>query len=235
MKTAGLTGCQAGWLLISLDDRSSVYRFLEGSSLLEEQFELFDRLLVNIPIGLHEERYGRTCDRLLRERLGDGLREEVVEPPSRLSLNAPTYVEANMQSFEITGETLSLKSWTLTPGIRTLDGLLRREERWKKRVLESHPELILSRLNGQVIFQKKGTRKGLRHRLDLIAGEAPVFGDFFREIKEKYRRNEIEEVDIVHAGALALAARLSAEQPLRTLPDPPETDSFGLPMAIHYV
>ena len=59
--------------------------------------------------------------------------------------------------------------------------------------------------------------------------------DFFRDIKEEYRRNQVEEDDIVDAMALALFALRSIDKPVKTLPEDPPKDSTGLPMAIHYV
>ncbi|MCC5941332.1 MAG: DUF429 domain-containing protein, partial [Balneolaceae bacterium] len=62
-----------------------------------------------------------------------------------------------------------------------------------------------------------------------------IAADFFREIKEEYRRNEVEEDDIVDAMALALAAKWSPEKGIKTIPEEPDVDSTGLRKAIHFV
>jgi predicted RNase H-like nuclease len=91
------------------------------------------------------------------------------------------------------------------------------------------------KMNGGMIYQKKNTKKGIKHRLELLKDLEKISDDFFRDIKEEYRRNEVDEDDIVDAMALAWAAKKSAETDIKTLPDPPEKDSAGLTMAIHYI
>jgi predicted RNase H-like nuclease len=105
----------------------------------------------------------------------------------------------------------------------------------REKLFESHPELLFMNLNRGMIFQKKNTKKGLRHRLDIMKEHEPSVSDFFREIKEEYRRNEVEEDDIVDSMVLALAANHSVKKGIKTIPEEPPVDSKGLKMAIHYV
>ncbi|HAW81416.1 MAG TPA: DUF429 domain-containing protein, partial [Balneola sp.] len=90
-------------------------------------------------------------------------------------------------------------------------------------------------LNQGEIFQKKNLKKGIKHRLGLIEEEEPVVDDFFRDIKEEYRRSEIAEDDIVDAMVLALFAKWSKEKPLKTIPSDVEKDAMGLPKAYHFI
>ncbi|MEX0771426.1 MAG: DUF429 domain-containing protein [Balneolaceae bacterium] len=235
MKTAGIDGCKAGWILISFDRDSSGYEILRTDRELEDAFSEHDRIFIDIPIGLNDEEYHRECDELLRKKLGPEYASSVFSPPIRPALHAPTYVEANMQSYEFTGKKLSLQAWNITPKVKTVDELLRKEKNWQEKVLESHPELLFMNLNGGMIYQKKNTKKGLKHRLDLIAAREKAAADFFREIKEEFRRNEVEEDDIVDAMALAYAAKKSEEEAIKTLPENSPEDSKGLKMAVHYV
>ncbi|MGD8427278.1 MAG: DUF429 domain-containing protein, partial [Balneolaceae bacterium] len=104
------------------------------------------------------------------------------------------------------------------------------------KVFESHPELLFQKLNGgNVILQKKATKKGLRHRLGLLKKHSQYADDFFRDIKEEYRRNQVDEDDIVDAMSLALFALRSVDGDMKTLPEDPPVDSTGQRMAIHYV
>ena len=105
----------------------------------------------------------------------------------------------------------------------------------KEKVFESHPELLFQTLNGGMIFQKKNLKKGIRHRLELIKDEEPVADDFFRDIKEEFRRNEVQEDDIVDAMVLAYYAKKSEVEGIKTIPEEVEYDSEGLPKAIHFV
>tara|TARA_R100001143_G_C3350235_1_gene129083 strand:- start:1057 stop:1761 length:705 start_codon:yes stop_codon:yes gene_type:complete len=234
LKTAGIDGCKAGWILFSLDE-TKLYKIIRTEDELKEELETYDRIFIDMPIGLEDEVYTRECDALLRKKLGPDYAASVFSPPIRPALNAPSYVEANMQSYEYTEKKLTIQSWNITPKIKILDEFLTEIPELKDKVLESHPELLFMNLNRGKIFQKKNTKKGLRHRLDLIKEHEPIAADFFREIKEEYRRNEVEEDDIVDSMVLALAAHQSVEKGIKTIPSEPPVDSKGLKMAIHYV
>lgn len=236
MKTVGIDGCRAGWIAISLDEGEAGYWLLESDKELGETFEKFDRIFVDVPIGLEEENYVRDCDRQLREVLGPDYQSSVFNPPLRPALHAPTYAEASMTSYEITGKKISIQAWNITPNIKTVDQYLQNNEDLREKIFESHPELLFQKLNGgNSILQKKATKKGLRHRLDLLKDQSKYADDFFRDIKEEYRRNQVDEDDIVDAMVLGLFAKRSIDETLKTLPEDPPQDSTGLPMAIHYV
>lgn len=224
----------AGWLFVTFDENPH-YEVIRTDESLKEFLDGYDRVFIDMPIGLEDEKYTRHCDELLRKKLGSEYSSSVFSPPIRPALHAPSYVEANMQSFEITEKKLTVQAWNITPKIRTLDTFLLEDESLSEKVLESHPELLFMNLNGGMIYQNKKTKKGLRHRLDLVSHHEPIAADFFRQIKEEYRRNEVAEDDIVDAMALALAAKHSVEKGIKTLPEKPTVDSEGLPMAIHYV
>lgn len=234
MKTAGIDGCKAGWLLISFTQGEEKYQVIRTDEELKAAIAYYDRIFIDIPIGLEDEAYSRECDQLLRQELGAEYAPSVFSPPIRPALDAPSYAEANLICYEFTGKQLSLQAWSITPKIKTLDRLLRQQVEWRHKVLESHPEFLFQQLNGGMIFQKKNLKKGIRHRLELIKEQKPVADDFFREIKEEYRRSEVGEDDIVDAMALAYFAFKSESDGIRTLPDPTPVDSEGLPKAIHY-
>lgn len=235
MKTLGLEGCRAGWIAISLDEEGAGYWLLESHDELEEYFRGYDRVFVDIPIGMTEDRFTRECDAELRRVLGEQYASSIFTPPIRPALNAPTYAEASMISYEATDKKVTIQAWNIAPYIRAVDNLLQREESFRDKVFESHPELLFQILNGgNSILQMKETKKGLRHRLGLLKDQSPYADDFFRDIKEEYRRNQVDEDDIVDAMSLALFARRSMEGELKTLPEDPPEDSTGLTMAIHY-
>jgi len=234
LKTAGIDGCKAGWILITFDE-NPYYKVLRTDEELAGAFAEFDQIFIDIPIGLENENYTRECDRHLREKLGAEYASSVFSPPIRPALHAPSYVEANIQSYEFTGQKLTVQAWNITPKIKTVDTLLKKDPALRGKVLESHPELLFMNLNGGMIYQKKNTKKGLRHRLSLVADHEEIAADFFRDIKEEFRRNEVAEDDIVDSMALALAAKQAKNSKIKTLPENPPKDSEGLPMAIHYV
>lgn len=236
MKTIGLDGCRAGWTAISLDKDNAGYWLLESKKEFKDVFDAYDRIFIDVPIGLEDERPMRECDKLLREQLGPGYQASVFNPPIRAALHAPTYGEASMVSYEATEKKISIQAWNITPNIKLVDQLLQQNGEYRQKVFESHPELLFQVLNGgSSILQKKATKKGIRHRLGLLKKHSPYADDFFRDIKEEYRRNQIDEDDILDAMVLALFALRSLDDTIKTIPQEPDTDSTGLPMAIHYV
>ena len=235
MRTAGIDGCKLGWILISFDEGQEHYEVLSDQEELESVLGDYDRIFVDMPIGLQEDEYTRTCDLELRKVLGSEYSSSVFSPPIRPALYAPTYAEANLTSFEYTEKKLTLQSWNITPKIKMLDELLQKHDGWGEKVLESHPEWLFQNLNDGMIFQKKNLKKGIRHRLELLIQENEWAGEFFRVIKEEYRRADVGEDDIVDAMVLAYYANQSVARGLRTIPNEPPKDSKGLPMAIHFV
>lgn len=236
MKTLGIDGCRAGWMAISLDEEGAGYWLLETDQELKEYLGEFDRIFIDVPIGLTEEAYVRECDEELRNVMGSDYKASVFNPPIRPALYAPTYAEASMTSYEITGKKISTQAWNITPNIKTVDRFLQDDEKLREKVFESHPELLFRILNGNnSILQKKATKKGLRHRLKLLKDRSEYADDFFRDIKEEYRRNQVDEDDIVDAMALAWFALQSVEKEMKTLPEDPPIDSTGLQMAVHFV
>lgn len=235
MKTAGIDGCKSGWLFMSFDEGNERYELLRSDAELEAKLLETDRVFIDMPIGLEDEEYTRECDRLLRKEVGSDYSSSVFSPPIRPALVAPSYVEANMISYEYTEKKLSLQSWNITPKILLLDELLSTHAELSKKILESHPEHLFQILNKGMIYQKKNLKKGIKHRLSLVEENEPVVDDFFRDIKEEYRRNEVAEDDIVDAMVLALFAKWSIEKPIKTIPSEVEKDSKGFPKAYHFV
>src|SRR5699024_4253131 len=109
--------------------------------------DAYDRIFIDVLIGLGDEKYTRECDVLLREVLGSDYRASVFNPPVRPALHAPTYAEAFMTSYEITQKKISIQAWNITPKIKTVDQLLQDNELYRDKVYESHPELVFQNLN----------------------------------------------------------------------------------------
>lgn len=236
MKTVGIDVCAAGYLAISLDEEDAGYQLLETEADMHRCLQNNDHIFVDIPVGLEEDQKTRECDMLLREKLGADYKESVIDPPVREAIFAPTYGEASMISYEKMEEQITMQSWSLSPQIRSLHNYLEKNEADREHIYESHPELLFQILNGgDVILQKKATKKGLRHRLNLLKEYSKYADDFFRDIKETYRRNQVEEDKIIDAMVLALFALRSVAEPVKTLPEEPPKDTLGLPLAIHYV
>lgn len=236
MKTVGIDSCPIGWLAISFGSDQTPFRVLKGQEDLRDAFEQFDRIFIDIPVGIPEENYTRVCDDNLREELGSDYHSSVFNPPIRSALYAPTYAEACIQSYSRTNKKVSLQAWNISSKIKQVDQLLQDKEAFRRKVFESHPELLFKILNGwEPIKQKKQTDKGLKHRLNLMKKVQEKAESIYREIKDNFRRKEIREDDIVDAMVLAHFAQLANKGEIKQLPENPPKDTYGLSMAIHYV
>lgn len=191
--------------------------------------------VTNLPLGLEELKIWRPCDLELRVLLDDSDGQWVVPPPVQLLLTAPSFAEANMLYLEQVGRELSVATWALVPGVRRIREWAESQSGLKERLFQCHPERVLMNLNGQKIFQHPGTRRGLRHRLDLLSNSGEHWMDLYRETKEEYRRNEIEEVEILQLLTLAHAAERIADGEGSPLPESPDRDDDGFLMSIHDV
>lgn len=80
MKTAGIDGCKAGWILISFDEGAEKYEVLRDKEALKQAFEEYDRIFIDMPIGLEDEDYTRKADELLRKKLGGEYASSVFSP-----------------------------------------------------------------------------------------------------------------------------------------------------------
>ena len=159
MKTAGIDGCRIGWILTTFTEGEAKFQIMNNNDDLKTAFEYYDRIFIDMPIGLEDEVYTRECDKQLRKELGAEYSSSVFSPHIRPALDAPTYAGANMTSFEWTEKKLSLQAWNITPKIKLVDRLLCENEEFKTKVFESHPELLFQQLNGGMIFQKKEFEK----------------------------------------------------------------------------
>lgn len=188
--------------------------------------------VTNLPLGLEESEIWRACDRELRELLGDSDGEWVTPPPVQALLDAPSFVEANMIYLDLFEKELSVSTWAMVPRVRQIREWAGARADTQKWLYQCHPERVLMKLNGQKIFQHPETRRGLRHRLDLLTDLDERWMDLYRETKEEFRRNEIEELEILNLLTLAHAGTriVMGEGELR--PESADLDDDGFPKAV---
>jgi predicted RNase H-like nuclease len=135
---------------------------------------------------------------------------------------------------EVTGRGLSIQAWQLASRIREVEACLRVTPRRMHVVVEAHPELAFHLLAGRSGRERrplapKRSAEGRRQRRDVlecILPSAPALLDAVA-----IPRREASPDDWVDA--LVLACVLYRDGGAITLlPDPPERDETGLPMAI---
>ena len=238
----GVDGCPAGWFYIALDATGEWCCGLVGS--LREIVELAskrDRVFVDIPIGLPDERNPdpRQCDlearRLLnRDRRGTllpvGKRRgtSVFPAPARETLDAKDYPDACAINQMVTGKKVAKQIFAIFNKIRDANQLLRDNASARAIVSEVHPELCFWGLNDRHPMQhNKKQLPGRNERLAVLQSCWPQAKSSWDEICSLYRRNEVAYDDITDAMVAAVIARANL---LNRFPEEPPRDAKDLPM-----
>jgi len=246
---AGVDGCPKGWV--------AAIRSITGA-LHVEVFPSFAALIdsmpadavvaVDMPIGLPEftRRGGRGPEALVRPLLGQR-QSSVFSIPSRAAVWAETatftsieaWYKAHSRASDIARETsdpprgVSIQAFAIFPKIREIDALLRERSALRARVHESHPEVAFWRLNGErpVATPKKIGGKvnpaGMDERRSMLADDG-LDADFVRRSPPAGAATD----DFLDACAMLTVAARIARGVAASFPEPPESDSLGLPIAI---
>lgn len=230
-----MDGCRAGWIAVSLWDGDWQHCLIRDSSHLLKFCATVSRLFIDIPIGLADDCASRTCDRLLRQRLGTRYSSSVFNPPIRAAVYASSYPEACSLNAARTSKKISKQSWNIVAKIRQIDELLVAYPTLRQTLFESHPELLFFQLNqAKTLLHKKRTLAGQEERLALLASAQENATLLFEEMRRTYLKRDMTDDDILDALVLAFSARRSLTEGFTALPNPPERDSQGIPMAIHF-
>ena len=215
----GVDGTRGGW----------VYCFMEDFKILD--VELFERFtlvpgstLVDIPIGLPENRE-RTCDVMARKLLSRRA-SSVFTVPCRKAVYQDSYAKALETNRLLVGKGFSRQFWNIVQKVREVDELMRKEEKARTLVKESHPELCFLAISGK-LMKSKHEKAGLEERLETLARYIP---DARERLIEVSRKQKIPLDDVIDATVLALS--LSFE--LVSIPETPEYDIYGIPMQITF-
>lgn len=233
MSAVGVDGCPGGWVAVELTPEGWRWEVAEEFATLLEAFPGARRLLIDIPIGLHEAgREERRCDRKARRLLGRPRSSSVFPVPLRPVLEVADHATASARQRKLGGRGLSIQSFHLTEGIRELDELLGHRPVGSTPVRESHPEVAFWALAGmRPMTHPKRKPAGRAERLVVLAGHEARTREIVVEALERYPRRLVAADDVIDALCLAITADRDR---LATLPAEPEMDSRGLPMEIVY-
>lgn len=245
---AGLDGCRGGWIA-AMWDGSGPLRLVRLDCLAD----LFDGLdaprlaAVDIPIGLPDRvgPKGRAPERLVRPLLG-GRQSSVFSVPSRAAVEAGlgpdeegTRYRAACATARATSDpprAVAKQSFHIFPKIAEADLLLRTQPPLRERLLECHPEVAFWALNGEKALdlpkKVKGRPfpEGIALRLRLLAA-AGIPTDALSAQTALALKAGLD--DLVDAAACLWTARRAMNGKALRFPDPPERDTYGLPVAIH--
>jgi predicted RNase H-like nuclease len=234
MIVVGVDGCRAGWLAVRLSRRGvSESQIFPDIAALWSAYRRADLILVDIPIGLPEAVNDRDCDRAARKILGPR-RASVFPVPCRPAVYAPNYDAAIKINEQLTGKRIFRATWNLIPRMRQVDELLQSEPRARMVIREAHPEVLFGGLNQgrPMAFAKKGAA-GEAERLEVLQRVYPRAKSLFLEMKETLPKGSAAPDDLMDALAAAVTGLVGGME-LKTLPENPERDTYGLPMEMVY-
>ena len=232
----GVDGCNAGWFYFAdAARREPDWGVVERIEELVTGADDSDRIFIDIPIGLPDgTEEQRLCDKEARRRLGRPRASSVFPAPVRAALAAETYEEAKRMSRQASGKQLSRQTFSIVPKVSEVDNLVRGSTKAQRIVREIHPEICLWALaGGSSMRHRKKTGAGFDERLALLERFHPSAGRDFVQIRAEFRCWDLADDDILDALAAAITASADPRA-LRTLPEVPATDSFGLPMEMVY-
>ena len=172
---AGIDGCPGGrWAVVIADNklRSLTVKVVEDLAPLIEDLRrgTLAAIAIDMPIGLLDDR-SRASDKEARALLGPR-RSSVFPTPLRCVLDAADYADACTRSRQASGKALSKQAFNLIPKIAELDALVHPAD--QDRLVEAHPELAFTRLNGEPPAESKHTPSGRRLRTELLHQELPA-------------------------------------------------------------
>jgi predicted RNase H-like nuclease len=236
MNYIGVDGCKKGWFYVSLDERDHWETDVTPDiQHLIDRFQEARLVLVDIPIGLREERpYERLCDKEARKVLGPKRGTSVFPALCREAVYASSREEAKRINKERTGRSLSEQSLAISLKIQEVDRLLSSSEVTRGLVREVHPEVCFWGLNGGIsMTYSKKTLEGFVERLGVLRKVYEECEECVKEALVKHKRQDVAKDDILDALAAAVTARFGFDV-LKTLPEAPEEDAKNLPMEMVY-
>ena len=222
----GVDGCSAGWVGALLEPGAPRPRVVVAPTIAELVAMVREstgiRVVgIDIPIGLPDSTI-RQADVLARRAL-PGKASSIFSTLTRSAYAAATRLEADAVNRELVGQGVGAQAFALRDKIVEVDAWLR--TRPTVTVLEIHPELSFTTMTGEPILASKKTDEGRSLRLEALAAAGIARPSVLQG--QGYAAD-----DVLDACAVAWSAARHANGRARSLPDPPEVFSDGIPAAI---
>lgn len=234
-RAVGVVPAGDRWLAAAVDRSALVEAVVsaEVGALWGRYGEVVERIVVGVPVGLHEEGDPtRECDERLRDVLGS--RAGVVPtPPVREATRRRRYPAARRVHDRLTGADLSEAAFAMAPAIAAVDELLQEVPDARALVRASHPELAYRAFAGEPTAHSRATAGGYAERMRALVAHDRDAPPTVQDAAEAVAGADVAIEDVLDAVALATVARPVGGE-LYALPSDPPTDSAGLPMAWHY-
>ncbi len=222
----GVDGCDGGWVgavLVPWAPRPRVVVARTIAELVEAVRSEVDVKVVgiDIPIGLPDSGI-RQADVLARRELR-GRASSVFTTLTRSAYLAPTRAEADPVNRDLSRQGVGAQAFSLRAKVLEVDSWVR--SRPTVEVLEVHPEVSFAAMTGRTLPGKR-TAEGQQARLEALAAAGVARPSVLSG-------SGYAVDDVLDACAVAWTAARRASGLSRTLPDPPEVFSDGIPAAIH--
>ena len=219
----GVDGWKNGWVGVELRDGRYVAAHVDGT--LRGLLTAVPGALaigVDMPLGLLDSEV-RASDRAAQHRLGARASSIFLMPP-RPVFDAPDHAAATAAAKALTGAGISIQTWGLRRKFLEAEAL---HEEARLPLHEVHPELSFHEMGVLATDGKKKRWRGQRARLRILAGHGiDIPEDLGAAVAA------VPADDVLDAAAAAWSAHRIVTGAAFSLPDPPQLDARGRPLAI---
>ncbi len=224
----GVDGCRGGWVGVVWGGQES--HFLTAPSVQELVADAIQAGVtvvgIDMPMGLPDTGT-RRADRLAQRALGRRA-SSIFVTPTRPALAMTAQAQASAVNKAHGGPGVSIQAFNLRPKVLEVDEFIgRRELAEQPRLVEVHPELSFQELNDAPLAFSKRTPQGQQERRALLSSIGIHLDPTTLTIAGR-----IAADDVLDAGAAAWSAWRVLHGAARSLPDPPEVNTDGIPAAI---
>lgn len=229
----GIDGCKDKWIAVCLtENQFNVDKF----NCIEEicdKYKDADSVIIDIPIGLPESNEDIRPENEARKYL-KGKTSSIFNTPCRQAVYAENYTKAIEENKANLGISLSPLSYAICSKIREVDEFLLKEPKWKNRLVEGHPEICFSKLNGDAaILENKTKADGQEKRLEVLReyykNSDLIINKFIKDVPS---RTKID--DVIDALCLAVMGVIGLENGFETIHKVPMEDKRGIKMQMVY-
>jgi predicted RNase H-like nuclease len=225
VRVSGVDACRSGWVGVELLDGAVVRGQLAAT--LTELFPDGSGVQVvgvDMPLGLLESGW-RQAD-LDAARFIGARRSSVFRVPPRAVWDELDFAAANRRCQELTGGVgFSIQTWGLRAKLREANAC---RDGGVRALYEVHPEVSFRVMAGRPLAHGKKTWAGQAERRTLLARVGIRLPD------DLGPAGSAPPDDVLDAAAVAWSAHRIATGQARCLPERPQTDQHGRPIAIWY-
>lgn len=225
----GIDGCKGGWIAAILDQADFRVEKYDSIEALVNRYPKFDAFLIDMAIGLCERADQHRPDKDAKAELKSKA-PTVFPVPCRQAVYE-TIEEKQKEANKLAlGKSLAKQSIAIIPKIREVDEFLGSHPEYKNVILESHPEIAFSRLNGQILLSRKKEFLGFSERCYILSEYLGDSKDLLKKLWDRAKELGCAPDDVADAACMAVNAAMKAHGMCETIPAEPEMDNAGLLM-----